>query len=296
MNLRQLRAFVTVCQIGNVSKAASVLHLSQPALSRQIQDLESEFGGKFFSREKRRIALTDAGYLFLVRAQEMLAVEERAKREIAASSDALAGVIRFAAVESAAAGKLMKMIAPWLAAHPHIELELYSADGDDIRRSIDEDQSDFALVLEPVETAKYDSVPFVSEERWGIVLRKADVPEGKEDFSASDFARFPVILPRRRIVRDALASRFSIPADAIQCRIYHNLPSNALSLVRTGAGGLVCVEGSYRNRPSDDLQFLPFAPEMPCAYRLIRKRGRVQTKPAEMFWNFASEEVTASAD
>ena len=61
MDLRHLRTFATVAQQGTVSKASAELHIAQPALSRQIKDLEQELGVKLFDRVRRRLVLTSEG-------------------------------------------------------------------------------------------------------------------------------------------------------------------------------------------------------------------------------------------
>ena len=77
MNLRQLKAFRAVCRTGSITRASELIHLSQPALTRQIQDLESFCGCKLFERTRHGIVLTDEGELFQVRAEEMLSLAER---------------------------------------------------------------------------------------------------------------------------------------------------------------------------------------------------------------------------
>ena len=61
MDLKQLRAFLTVAETGNVTRAAEVLHLVQPAVSRQIRLLEEDIGAPLFERERHGMVLTDAG-------------------------------------------------------------------------------------------------------------------------------------------------------------------------------------------------------------------------------------------
>lgn len=62
MELRLLRYFWTVAEEKNISKAAKVLHITQPTLSRQIKELEEELGTALFSREKKQLRLTEEGY------------------------------------------------------------------------------------------------------------------------------------------------------------------------------------------------------------------------------------------
>ena len=74
MDLRVLKYFLTVAQEENITRAASLLHISQPALSRQLMQLEEELGVKLFERGKRKTCLTDAGNLLRRRAEEIIEV------------------------------------------------------------------------------------------------------------------------------------------------------------------------------------------------------------------------------
>src|ERR1700740_84878 len=72
MELRHLRYFVAVAEMENVSRAALKLHVSQPALSRQVRDLENELGFSLLERTAKSVRLTDAGRTFLDHARELL--------------------------------------------------------------------------------------------------------------------------------------------------------------------------------------------------------------------------------
>ena len=74
MEYRVLKYFLTVAQEENITRAASLLHISQPALSRQLMQLEEELGVKLFERGKRKTCLTDAGNLLRRRAEEIIEV------------------------------------------------------------------------------------------------------------------------------------------------------------------------------------------------------------------------------
>ena len=84
MELRHLRYFIAAAETENVSRAALLLHLSQPALSRQIHDLEDELGVALFERSAKSVRLTPAGRTFL---DEAKAVIERAQQAITAARE-----------------------------------------------------------------------------------------------------------------------------------------------------------------------------------------------------------------
>lgn len=93
-------SFVTVCRLGNITRAAEALYISQPALTRQIQELEQELGCQLLVRSTRSLSLTENGYLFMLRAQEILDLAKQAKNELSENGDILHGVIRVGIVES----------------------------------------------------------------------------------------------------------------------------------------------------------------------------------------------------
>lgn len=247
MNLRQLKAFQAVCRTGSITRASELIHLSQPALTRQIQELESYCGCKLFERTRHGIVLTDEGELLQVRAEEMLSLAERTRRELKEAGGFTGGIVRIGCVESSAAQELSQLLAKWQQSTSGVrqaEFELYSADGDDIRSSLDEERLDVGILLEPVETAKYDSLPLSSADRWGVVVR-SDSPDAQlPALTQDELVKLPLILPRRHIVIDTLHQWFSGGPEPLKIAGYHNLLTNALTLVKAGLGNLLCVEGS----------------------------------------------------
>ena len=82
MDTRVLKYFLTVAQTNNITKAAEQLHITQPTLSRQIMDLETELDIKLFNRENRRLQLTKAGILFQQRATTMLQLLDQTENDL----------------------------------------------------------------------------------------------------------------------------------------------------------------------------------------------------------------------
>ncbi|MEM9351703.1 MAG: LysR family transcriptional regulator, partial [Planctomycetota bacterium] len=100
MDFDQLRQFLTVARVGNVTRAAEELAISQPALSRSIQRLEEAFGQPLFERKTRAVELTDAGVLLQSRSEEMLAILEDTKAQIA--DDGQSGRLRIGVIPTIA--------------------------------------------------------------------------------------------------------------------------------------------------------------------------------------------------
>lgn len=110
MEMRVLRYFLTVAREQNITKAAELLHITQPTLSRQLAALEKELQVPLFNRESKKITLTDEGILLKHRALEILALEEKTLEELKGQEELIEGSVtigcggcgEFASVESLA--------------------------------------------------------------------------------------------------------------------------------------------------------------------------------------------------
>lgn len=277
-------SFVTVCRLGNITRAAEALYISQPALTRQIQELEQELGCQLLVRSTRSLSLTENGYLFMLRAQEILDLAKQAKNELSENGDILHGVIRVGIVESKIMDYFADAVVQFNKKYPHVQFEVYSADGDDLKRNLDENKLDMALLIELVESAKYTKIPIEVTEKWGLVIREEEVSPKKKTLSYEEIIERTLILPRRYIILSEISSWFKVPESKFKVIAYHNLASNALIMVEKGLGSLLCIEGSFTNRPREGLRFLPLSPERTISHVAVRKKNRKLSKPCEIFW------------
>lgn len=125
VELRQLRYFVAVAQMGHVGRAAERLAISQPPLSRQIRELEAQLGVDLFSRERRRLKLTQAGAELLSRAEALLAQAAEFEQSAARASQGVEGRLTVGCVEGALhAGLVQKDLEALAAVAPRVIVEL----------------------------------------------------------------------------------------------------------------------------------------------------------------------------
>src|SRR6186997_3453316 len=122
VELRHLRYFAAVAAHGSFSRAANNLHLTQPALSRQVKDLEEELGVPLFIRGKNAVTLTSAGELFYEEARDLLARADQAIQRV--RGEARNEILRVGYAPSLSAGILSGALEKFQAATPRVRIEL----------------------------------------------------------------------------------------------------------------------------------------------------------------------------
>jgi LysR family transcriptional regulator, benzoate and cis,cis-muconate-responsive activator of ben and cat genes len=122
MELRHLRYFTAVAAHGSFNRAAGTLHLTQPALSRQVKDLEDELGVRLLVRGKNAVTLTDVGELFYEDARDLLARADQAMRR--ARGESRSEVLRVGYAPSTTAGILPGALGKFQALAPRVRIEL----------------------------------------------------------------------------------------------------------------------------------------------------------------------------
>jgi len=151
MELRHLRYFVSVAEESNVRRAAARLHVAQPALSRQIRQLEFELGTELFRREKRRIFLSPAGSTFLPEARRTLAAAQHAITVARAGERGELGELSIGFVESAAFGILPGVVKRFRKRFPAVRLSLREMVTNEQLKALHEGRLDVGFLRTPID-------------------------------------------------------------------------------------------------------------------------------------------------
>ena len=179
MELRVLRYFLAVAREENITKAAALLHVTQPTLSRQLMQLEDELGVKLFRRSQSWVVLTEDGMLLRRRAQEIVELADKAQRELQHHEEELTGEVAIGCGETAAMTFLSERIREFRRQHPLVQFRIYSAIADDVKERIEKGLLDMGLLAEPVDIGRY---PFFADAAKGSLGRFAaqGAPSGKK--------------------------------------------------------------------------------------------------------------------
>ncbi|MFF4396344.1 LysR substrate-binding domain-containing protein [Streptomyces sp. NPDC001480] len=164
MSLRQMEYFLTVVEEASFTRAAEVLHVTQPALSHQIKALERSVGGALLERLPRGVRLTPMGRAFLPHAELAVRSAVQARRAARAAAGAEGGELHVAALHSVAVGVLPDVFARWHAAHPRVLLQLHEyATSEALREAVERGAADLAVGPAPTDWAG-TAVPVGEEE------------------------------------------------------------------------------------------------------------------------------------
>ena len=286
MEIRVLEYFLTVVREGSISKAAKVLHITQPTLSRQLAQLEDDSGVRLFQRGARQIELTNEGILLRRRAEEILALVEKTERELALQEEQIEGVISIGSGETAAVQTLAKACKAFSDSHPRVQFDLYTANADHIREQIENGLLDIGLLLEPADMASFDFIRLTPKERWVALMRTDHPLAAKDSVTAADLKRVSLILPRRSAVQSELANWFGQRYRHLNILVTSNLSTNGAIMVRNGFGCSLVIEGSVPFWSHEEVTYRPLSPELSAASVIAWKRDAPHGMAAGKFIEF----------
>lgn len=283
MDTRVIKYFLTVAQTNNITHAAQQLHITQPTLSRQMIDLEKELGVTLFDRKQRRIALTSEGVLFQQRASTILSLLDQTKQELQNTAEELTGALNIGCVVSRVSRFVMQIISNFQKKYPNVSFNLYDGNGDLLRQRLDLGLEDFAVLIEPVEAAKYNFIELPVHEQWGLIVKSADPLAKKQAITKSDLYKIPLIVPTRNIVRDEISDVLKLDQTKLNIMATNNLPSNAYELLKAGNYYMLGIEGIVNSFHDPELTFIPFSPHKETGHVLAWRKNTVVTPVMEKF-------------
>lgn len=157
MSLRALRTLIAIVHHGSFTRAADTVHLTQSAVSLHIKSLEEEFNAALFDRSRRLPVLTDAGYLAVERAREIVALYDSIAVDIGSDNE-LRGRLKIGAIQTALAGALPLALAALAAEHPHLRINVASGMSAELATRVEAGELDVAITTEPVKPHPYGLV------------------------------------------------------------------------------------------------------------------------------------------
>ncbi len=226
MEIRVLRYFLTVVREESITKAAEVLHITQPTLSRQLAQMEEEIGVRLFDRGTRKIRLTNEGLLLRRRAEEILQLVDKTEKELVEQEEQVEGKISIGCGEVASVQTLPDLIRNFHQKYPLVTFDIFTATADLVKEQMDKGLLDLGLLLEPIEMGKYEFIRLDMKERWVVLMPPDDPLTRKKYVKADELANLPLVLPRRMQVQSELANWFGDYYKNLNILFTSNLSTN----------------------------------------------------------------------
>ena len=262
MEIRVLRYFLTVVREEGINRAAEVLHITQPTLSRQLSQLEEEVGVKLFHRGARKITLTNEGILLRRRAEEILELVDRTEQELVEQDELVEGRIVIGGGELAAMQELPKLMQSFREKYPLVTFDIFTGNADLVKEQMEKGLIDIGVLLEPIDMEKFDFIRLQGKEQWGVLMRPEDPLAKKEAICAGDLENAPLILPRRTNVQNVVVNWLGDSYHESQVLFTSNLSTNSALIVQQGMAYSLVIEGSIPFWDKDKITFRPLSPQL----------------------------------
>lgn len=285
--LLQAKAFLTVARYCSFTRAAQVLHISQPALTVQVQQLEESFNLRLFDRGTRRVALTAAGRELAPMLQKLILEQEAimgSARDLAGSKH---GTIRLACVPSIATTYLPEAISRFREKHINVRFDLRDVNGQRVVGMVREDEVEFGITNIDQKWPDLEATPLYREEIH-VIFPKSHPIGGQSKITLEDIAQYPLILLGTEFnSRAVLEAAFVAEGQLVRPVCEPKCTSTVIGMVRGGLGiallGSLVVAASNLycfselcSRPVDE-------PALTLPINLIRKVGRSLSPAAQTF-------------
>ena len=282
MEIRTLRYFLAVAREENMTRAADLLHVTQPTLSKTMKSLEEELGKKLFIRHSFSIALTEEGVLLRNRAEDLVSMADKIEQEFLALDDITGGDIYFGLAESYQIRYLAREIRKFKKTYPDLRYHITSGDTEQVTEKLDKGLLDFAVICETPDERKYHSIQFPEADYFGAVV-PADSELAKiERISAEDLIGLPLFTSEQsweNDIRPWAGDKFS----GLHLEGSFRLAYNGSMFAKEGLGILLTLNNLIDTSPESGMVFRPLYPHLEMKMYLIWNKYQSFTPIAEKF-------------
>ncbi|MCJ2370909.1 transcriptional regulator CynR [Pseudomonas sp. RGM 3321] len=285
--LRHIRYLLAVADHGNFTRAAEALHVSQPALSQQIRQLESSLGVQLFDRTRRSVVPTDAGRVYLDHARRCLLELEAGKRALNDVSDLSRGQLRLGVTPTFSEYLIAPLIDRFSALYPGVAIILTELPLEQITEALISDALDLAIGFAGSHAVEIDSQPLFDEQLCLVMAKSA--PEKQAALTLEDLQtlRFALLAPgfaTRRLLDAWCQMQNFKPTVGLEA----NSIAILLKVVAQGRMATILPDAIVHEQPGlREVQTIPALPGRTVA--LLRRKNGYQSAAAKAFAKLVSD-------
>ena len=287
MELRVLRYFLTVAREGSITGAANYLHLTQPTLSRQLQDLEKELGQKLLIRGKHKVILTPEGMMLRKRAEEIVELVDKTEADFRSINDIIGGDIYIGSGETDSMKYIAEIMKDIQQIYPDIKFHIYSGNAEDVTEKLDKGLLDFGILIQPIDLSKYNNIALPEKDVWGVIMRKDSPLANKKEIKLEDLISVPLIASRQMSekysARSGFLSWFGKDFKKLNIVATYNLVYNAAIMVKAGIGYAVTLDKLVNTTGDSEICFRPLSPRLESGLDIVWKKYQVFSPAPKLF-------------
>ncbi len=294
MEIKTLRSFLAVAREGNVTHAARTLHITQPALSRQLSDLERELGCELLIRESRGVTLTDEGTLLRKRAEEIVSLADRTELEIRSPAAEVEGDVWVGGGESRAMDIVARTTARITSTHPGVRVRLHSGNADDVLERVDKGLLDFGIVLGRKVGNRYETLELPWQDRWGILVRRDHPLADRASVTIDELREYRLIVSAQAQAVEGVAVPTVLPnfwEEGFNIVATYTLLYNASLLVEQSVGVAVTIDGIVAAGEGTPFSFVPLEEVPLLPSKMVWKRFVPLSRASELFLSYLREDL-----
>ena len=293
MEIRVLRYFLEIARQENMTRAAEYLHVSQPTLSKQMKELETELGKKLFRRGSSSVTLTSEGMLLRKRAEDILYMVDKTTDEFHALDDVTGGEVRIGCAESDQIKYLARVIKKFKEKYPLLRYHLSSGDTEQVTERLDRGLFDFAVIVEPPDLSRYNYLEVPEANTWGILARKDSPLAQKTRIYVEDLFGLQLICSEQSM-REDIPRWCGEKADQLIYAGSTNLFYNGSVFVKEGLGYMLTFDHLADTGADSELCFRALEPTLETKMYVIWKKYQVFTPIAELLLKMLKTELGSS--
>lgn len=294
MEIRQLITFRRLVEVQSYTRAAEALFITQPAVSHQMKLLEEEVGQKLFEIDGRRVGLTAAGETFLKCAEHILGAVEESRRVMEGMNQSERGTLSIAAIGSSTVYILPELLYKFRAAHPHVEVVLRTAGGDEVRELVTKNQVDVGIVGSHVPTTEFAIMPLFKD-RICPFVHKGHPLSRKRNVTFAELAREPLIqLGTWRSWQNYVLSMFRQVGATPHIRLQLDSIDAVKRMVERGLGFTIIPHTAAHEEVSEGKLVALHPVDIPPLVRqvlMIRRKQKIFSKAQQLFIDFLQAET-----
>ncbi len=280
---REMDLFRHVMELGTVTAAAEAAHVSQPAVSKTLQQAEERLGFRLFLRQRKRLLPTAEAQALFPEVMSALAAIDLVQRLGRDLREGRSGLLSLAVTPTLAHGLVPVALRRFRDAHPQVSVSLLAGTATEVIRLVVDHRVDLGLVMGPVGDSRV-LVRDLQREELGCVLPPGHALATKAALTAADLADQTLIsVAPHQPVRALLQRAFERAGVPLSVAVEASQSSIACALAQAGNGIAVLDGFALRGAREQGLETRPFRPAVVMQARLLQSRRRAPSRQAQSF-------------